>query len=202
MVFILTGPVHSGKTTYLKEAVGRWIEEGRRIGGFLSEAVYEENVPARYDLIEIQNQNRSPFITRSGRRDWPKSGRYFFIPQALEVARSLIAGAPKLDLCVVDEVGPLELRGEGLWPALEKVIFEPGLKFLLVVRRGILRDFIRMFEEKRRALGRGQTYTFDIILLKRHFGLGDVDQKGNVKCVGLTPIIDRLTQEIFGRRRG
>ncbi|MEE9501315.1 MAG: hypothetical protein V3V48_04525, partial [Candidatus Aminicenantaceae bacterium] len=38
------------------------------------------------------------------------------------------------------EVGPLELEGKGLWPALKKVINLPSPDYVLVVRETIL-DF-------------------------------------------------------------
>ena len=41
---------------------------------------------------------------------------------------------------VVDEVGPLELRGGGVWPALRDVLWRPDGTILLVAREEILAD--------------------------------------------------------------
>lgn len=209
MVFILTGPVHSGKTTVLKQAVERWISDGRRICGFLSEAVYEGNAPARYDLFDLKKQTRIPFITRKGAPGWPQCGPYFFIPEALDSAKSIIADARGYDLCVVDEVGPLELQGEGLWPSLEKAICDPGSRFLLVVRRSILEDILKALDELRhrgrasKGEGRGQTYTFDIITLKSQFGKNGAEDEEEAKgIVSPFSFIDLLTRKIFGQRGG
>ena len=43
----------------------------------------------------------------------------------------------------MDEVGPLELEGRGLWPALEQVLFQAFPPFLLVVRDSILDKFLK-----------------------------------------------------------
>jgi nucleoside-triphosphatase THEP1 len=43
---------------------------------------------------------------------------------------------------VVDEVGPLELEGKGLWPALKKVIDLPSPDYVLVVRETILENWL------------------------------------------------------------
>ena len=37
-LFVLTGPVHSGKTTFLAKAVAGWKAAGLAVGGFLSVA--------------------------------------------------------------------------------------------------------------------------------------------------------------------
>jgi nucleoside-triphosphatase THEP1 len=60
-----------------------------------------------------------------------------FVPGSLERARALIRGAAPEALLVVDEVGPLELGGGGLWPVLREALGRQDRTFLLVVREEV-----------------------------------------------------------------
>jgi nucleoside-triphosphatase THEP1 len=67
-----------------------------------------------------------------------QAGPYVFVPATLERARAIIRDADPSGLLVVDEVGPLELAGGGLWPALRDVLRRQDRTTLLVVREEIL----------------------------------------------------------------
>ena len=155
MIFILTGPVHSGKTTLLKKVVRELKEKKYRIDGFLSETVWKKEEIVGYDLFDLKKERSIPFIRKTGEKEWQKIGSYFFIPQSLDEAEKIIVRGKEADILVVDEVGPLELSGKGFWPALKQVIFHPLNSYLLVVRINILKDFLAM-------LGKSKVKIFDI----------------------------------------
>ena len=144
MIFILTGPVHTGKTTLLKRVVCELKKEKIDIDGFLSEAVLENQEVMGYDLFDIKKEESVPFIRKEGEKDWQRIGPFFFIPQELARAKEIIFRSKEDALLIVDEVGPLELGGRGLWPALEEVIFRPSKRSVLVVRENILEDFLAL----------------------------------------------------------
>ena len=155
MIFILTGPVHSGKTTLLKEVVRELKEKKYRIDGFLSEAVWTREETVGYDLFDLKKERSIPLIRRTGEEEWQKIGSYFFIPQSLTEAEKIILRGKEADILVVDEVGPLELSGRGFWPALKQVVFQPLTSYILVIRKNIIKDFLAM-------LGKSEVKIFDI----------------------------------------
>jgi nucleoside-triphosphatase THEP1 len=140
MIVILSGPVHGGKTTLIQKSLSRWASRGLGFGGFLSVAVSHGSEGVEYDFLDIKDGRRLPFLRRTGETEWEKIGPYFFVPQTLEIARSLVLSADPAEVLIVDEVGPLELAHGGLWPALKSVIFRPEMKTLLVAREEILED--------------------------------------------------------------
>jgi nucleoside-triphosphatase THEP1 len=142
MIYILTGPVHCGKTTFLTEIVRSLREKGFEIGGFLSVAIWNGEERTGYDLYDLAEEEQIPFIRARGKRAWQRIGSYFFIPDGLERARNILLRTRGADFLVVDEVGPLELSGAGLWPVLKDVICNCGMDCLLVVRKSILSDFL------------------------------------------------------------
>jgi nucleoside-triphosphatase THEP1 len=141
MVLVLSGPVHAGKTTFLERALPLWAERGLDCTGFLSPAVTDEAGETGYDLVEITTCLRQPYLRRHGGPGAERTGPYVFVPAALERARTIIREAGPSGLLVVDEVGPLELRGGGLWPALRDALEAPGRMLLLVVREDIRGEF-------------------------------------------------------------
>lgn len=134
MVLVLTGPVHGGKTTYLGEACRRWSAHGLSYAGFLSPAVTGADGQTGYDLLELPGPFRRPYLRRHGPAGAERTGPFTFVPAALERARAILRDPRPADLLVVDEVGPLELQGGGLWPALRDAIGRPQRTVLLVVR--------------------------------------------------------------------
>jgi nucleoside-triphosphatase THEP1 len=140
MVLVLTGPVHGGKTTFLEGAWPRWSARGLSCAGFLSPVVTDEEGGTGYDLLEIPSLLRRPFLRRRGEPGAERTGPFAFVPGALERARAILRDPGRLDLVVVDEVGPLELEGGGLWPALRDAVRRPAGTILLVVRETIADD--------------------------------------------------------------
>jgi len=139
MVLVLTGPVHAGKTTLLGGCLAAWRARGLACDGFLSPAA-AGGAGTGYDLLEIGTGRRRPYLRRDGGAGTERIGPYAFVPETLERARAILRDAGPEGLLVVDEVGPRELEGGGLWPALRAALAVRTGTFLLVVRDTILDD--------------------------------------------------------------
>jgi len=145
MLFILTGPLHSGKTTLLKNIVQVLENKNMRIDGFLSQAVNKNDDCIGYDLFDLKNKNTYPYMRKTGKCQWIRYGPYFLNPKGLKEAKKIISRKKDIDIFIVDEVGPLELSGKGLFPELEKLIREPVIPMLIVVQSRILKSFDSLF---------------------------------------------------------
>jgi nucleoside-triphosphatase THEP1 len=131
VIHILTGPVHSGKTTLLRDVTTQLKNQNIDVAGFLC----------------LYTEENAQFIRKEGNKFWQRIGPYFFIPESLDHAQNMIRLSTNADVCVVDEVGPLELEGKGLWPALKKVIALSTPEFIFVVRETILDNWHKMLKE-------------------------------------------------------
>ena len=144
MIIILTGPVNSGKTTFLKTLIPELTRRSIPVHGFLSSRVVTKNKTTGYDLFDIQSQKTLPYLRTDAKEGWEKIGSYYFVPETLEKAKNIIDKHPIGDWLVVDEIGPLELKGKGLWPALTRILSNRDLHILCVVRKAILPDILRL----------------------------------------------------------
>jgi len=146
MVVVLTGPVHSGKTNLLNRSVARLKKQKFGLDGYLSLAVVRGGETIGYDLFDILTEKTTPFLQKTGKKSWPRIGSYFILPGTLKKAQEKIQRCSPRHVLVVDEVGPLEVRGQGVWPALSGVLKEQSRAFLLVVRRPILEQFLGLLK--------------------------------------------------------
>lgn len=139
-LLVLTGSVHSGKTTFLEGAVAGWKAAGLAVGGFLSVARPRTDLDQGYDLVDLKDGTSRPFLAHKGDPDWPHVGTWHFFPTVLEKAKSILCRDSDADFLIIDEIGPLELGGGGLWPAFVEALAS-GARCLCVVREGILDEF-------------------------------------------------------------
>jgi nucleoside-triphosphatase THEP1 len=144
MIFVLTGEVGSGKTTLLKKIVAELKLRGVPVDGFLSDRITDGEETIGYDLFDLKNRTRIPFLRRNGRAGWQKVGPFFVLPAGLAEAEKIISRSSTDELLVIDEAGPLELEGKGCWPVLSQRLPEISRRFFLVIRKSILEDYLKI----------------------------------------------------------
>jgi nucleoside-triphosphatase THEP1 len=125
---LLTGAKGAGKTTLLETAARLLEAEGLRVAGILSPGYFEDGRRTRFDLLILATGERLPLAERDFSQP-PDSGRCYRFRQETIAAglRALSDGSlSAADVVFVDEVGPMELRGEGWGPALDAVSALPA----------------------------------------------------------------------------
>jgi nucleoside-triphosphatase THEP1 len=128
MIVILTAPIQSGKTTSLIN----WSAERKDVHGILTPVVSGK----RYFM---NAQSKEQFLMEAeAKEETIAVGRFLFsktnFNKAIQIIRDVIH---KDGWLVMDEIGPLELRGEGFCDVLKEVLLRRKEKILLVVREGM-----------------------------------------------------------------
>ena len=146
-LILWVGPKHSGKTAAAAALVELARDEGFRVAGILSLSVYEGDTLTGFDVMDLAAGARVPLA----RRDEPgaiQAGSFGFRAEGIEHGRTALASeaARSADLVLVDEFGPLELRGEGWRPAVDELLPVAAGVVLLVVREGLADDVARLYE--------------------------------------------------------
>ncbi len=143
-IFIISGPVHSGKTTGLLS----WLKNKNNLYGIFSPVIDGK----RY-LLDI-NSNEKRILEVSGKEDQKDVitvGKYKFDKSVFEWGCEVIADSieENPEWIVIDEVGPLELQGEGLAKAINKVFSHQNIfvrtNLVLVVRDYLMTDFLNHY---------------------------------------------------------
>ena len=139
---ILTGQVQSGKTTLLCEITLELEQKGIGVGGYLNLSVYEKGQLIGYDLYDLKKKTKHSFLRKQGQRNWEKIGPYSFFPETLQQAKRTVLRTNTVDICFIDEIGPYELEGKGLWPELGVLLKQPSPRLFLTVRENLLDAFL------------------------------------------------------------
>lgn len=154
MVYIITGEIGAGKTTYCerlyKVMAGRCLS---RPGGIISRRIKQGETMIGYDLYPLGTDAVCwPLVRRDGAlpENWDETtrcGRFSFSGRAFERAgRHLLECAAKgINPVFVDEVGPVELSGSGFAPVIEQLLVM-RVDLCLTVRSSCVADVIRQFQ--------------------------------------------------------
>jgi nucleoside-triphosphatase len=148
---LVVGEPRSGKTSWCREYVNRWQKCGCRVGGILSLAIDQQGQPIGFNVIDLLTGQESPFARLSGHDHFRRGetvGDYTISRDGISFACGAIERAVenRSDLVVIDEVGPLELRGKGLMPAVELALASAA-NVLIVVRSSLKEALRRRFPE-------------------------------------------------------
>ena len=131
-VFILSGDIQTGKTTSLLN----WIGNRNDVHGILTPVVNGKRV-----FLDIKTKEQFRMEAEEGEKDIISIGRYKFSSKKFEKAKQLIQNAMQKDgWLIIDEIGPLELNGEGFHNVLVEALNSSQQKILLVVRNSILEE--------------------------------------------------------------
>ena len=141
---LLVGERKSGKTTCCMTAARMLREKGLRPGGVVCPKLLDPSG----DVIGIEVMNllddppsREVLARRDRGMDGPSTGAYHFSEKGLRFGReALDAGARLGDIVFADELGPLEMRGEGFSNLIDLARTPSTPPMVIVVRTDLVSD--------------------------------------------------------------
>lgn len=143
-IHILTGPVHTGKTTRLMH----WASSQKNIDGIFQPIIDEKRF-----LYHIASRTLRMLESPSNSTDEKviKIGNYRFSKEVFIWAQTILLNSldKNLDWLIIDEIGPLELDGSGLEPIITKIFNESEKfsgKILCVVRDSMIDKFVEHYK--------------------------------------------------------
>ncbi len=145
-VILCVGAKHGGKTTAMQSLAERAVAQGRTVRGLLAPSVCENRQPIGYDVVDLSS-GRSAVLARRGREGPEFTGEFTFDAEGLSFGRAVLANEASFqaDLVIVDEFGPLELKGRGWRREVDALAARAGGTVLLVVRRRLAEQVARLY---------------------------------------------------------
>lgn len=120
-------------------------DEEFRIGGILSPRVVDSGTTVGYDVIDLFSGKRKSFL-RTQPPGEKKVGRFYLQEDGLDFAnRVLLRDIDRADLVFFDEVGRMELSGQGLASPLEELL-RVEVQGVYLVRPSYLGRFREKFQ--------------------------------------------------------
>jgi len=139
---IITGPIRSGKTTYLKKLISSLDNV---------EGIIQIADGGKRFFVDISSGDQIELTSQSRNSDTFNMGNFIFRKSAFTWAKEKLEISLKKrhTIIAIDEFGLLELRGEGLEPIFSEIInqikLNVELQLLVVVRETLLQDFLKNF---------------------------------------------------------
>lgn len=146
-VIILCGDIQGGKTTFLLRLIEHLKRENMNIDGFYAPGVHEGGRRIGYDLKAVKSAEHMQFMRLEPSGGTFKQGKYYINESGLEFGKELLGehNLAKSDLIVIDEVGPLEMKGKGWALDIERLLSQHPVPQLWVVRRSLLKKAMRQW---------------------------------------------------------
>jgi nucleoside-triphosphatase len=143
-LFILSGPIDSGKTSALIQLVTQLRNSGTTVGGILTPKMYHNSEFIGYDIELIRQELRLPLARLQPEPETFTLGRFYFFQSTFHSLLTEL-GTPLPSIFILDEIGPIELNGGGFAPALPAVLNLPAT-VLLTIREQCLTEAIAHFD--------------------------------------------------------
>ena len=167
-VYIVSGPVDSGKSSAAREIITAWRAQGLTVGGIIAQAhrdaagkktaYFAEDVRSgvRRPLVALPTANTAeltppsataaPPTTRAPHARKQTIGPFRIFPAGFRFARTVIKQEARTCQAIcLDEIGPLELRGGGHARAVRWLVRRYPGTLLLVIRDSVYEKVIDRF---------------------------------------------------------
>jgi nucleoside-triphosphatase THEP1 len=135
---VLTGTQDSGKTTALEQVAQRLGDSGQRTIGFLQLSARESGRKVGFRLRDLVTGREVQLAERVGHELGEHGTGFRFFADGFQLARRALAGSRSGAVVIVDELGPVELRGGGHMPAVRSALAKGPRAVVVTVRRHLI----------------------------------------------------------------
>lgn len=135
-VYILTGERESGKSTFLEEFIHLFRDAGYCCSGIVTPSLINADGTKGYRWLHIPSKRTEILAISDEEEGWIPQGDYYFSPKSFEMGTSMLQCSDSC-LVVLDEIGKLELKGEGWSSALNYLLKRPIILVLCVRKNAI-----------------------------------------------------------------
>jgi nucleoside-triphosphatase THEP1 len=136
MIYILSAPIQTGKTTSLIN----WSAQREDVYGILTPIKNGKRV-----FMNAHTREEFTMEAENGEETFDV-GRFHFSKKNFEKAVCIIRNDMlKPGWLVIDEIGPLELKGQGFHDVLIELLHVKKEKIILVVREGLVQQILEHF---------------------------------------------------------
>jgi len=140
VLIIVTGATGIGKTTVCAKAIDSLTSHGLKCGGVLC----WKEAGGGIQLEDVESGATAHLAGVKEEYSGPHAGKYCFNPEAIDFGNGIIERAARRDVLIVDELGLLELAGQGFTSALDLVSAGRFNNAVVVIRSELLSEYLPM----------------------------------------------------------
>jgi nucleoside-triphosphatase THEP1/energy-coupling factor transporter transmembrane protein EcfT len=143
LLVVVTGKPGAGKTPAMRAAATELARRGVAIAGFVQIPVWDEGEKGGYRVRDVATGEERALALKVGPERGDHGTPFRFLSAGFAFARRTLASTRAGSVLVLDELGPVELRGGGHMPGVRRALARPGLAAVLVtVRPALIPSFL------------------------------------------------------------
>ncbi len=142
-VFIITGERHSGKTTFISNLSVILKNQGMTMSGFVAPGKFENNRRSEFNIRNLKT-GEEKLLCSVHLSGGEVMGSFRFTAEGQHFGRNILLpeNTSDTDIVVIDEIGPLEMKGQGWASSINKLMNTPSLTHIWAVRRQLVDEVI------------------------------------------------------------
>jgi len=138
-VVVVTGPSNGGKTTTVIALVEAMRVMDVPIFGFVQPGEIADGQKTGFRLRDVATGEEATLATQGERSEGDFGTRFQFSEEGFRLGREALSRTVSDSVVIIDELGPIELRGQGHMPAVRQALAVPDLLgAVIVVRRSLV----------------------------------------------------------------
>lgn len=143
LVVVVTGRPGVGKTPTMRGAAAALQARGVPVAGFVQIPVWDEGGTGGYLVRDAASGEERTLAVKVGEQRGEHGTPFRFEPAGFAFARGALQRARAGSVLILDELGPVELRGGGHMPAVRRALARPGLAAVVAtVRPALIPSFL------------------------------------------------------------
>ena len=149
-MFIITGSLEEGKTTYTKKLIDILRKNKIKVGGIIAERVMTGSMTTGYDIVNIETGKKEEFLRQNGEGGAGRIGKLTINANGLAEGKKILKSVIDHDqtLVIIDEVGMLELQNNGWSENINELLLKSSDSILMIVRDIYVKDVIKKWNLK------------------------------------------------------
>jgi nucleoside-triphosphatase len=122
-VLLITGSPGVGKTTLLLKVAEALKAKGYGVGGMISRDVRTSGSRIGFEVTDLNGRNKG-WLASVHQREGPQVGKYRVNVDDLNAVgvKAILEACERLDVVIVDEIGPMEFFSEKFREAVKKAV--------------------------------------------------------------------------------
>jgi len=144
MIIIITGDIGVGKTAVCQKFID--LSRSRRYQ--CAGVVTYKRTDGDIIIEDVQTGETREFASTQQIYTGPHTAKYYFNPEAIDFGIQAIDKGSDSDVVLIDELGILELNGQGFSQVPQQINKRQFKNCLVVIRKQLLLDFLSLLVKK------------------------------------------------------
>ena len=135
-IIIISGAQREGKTTFLKTVIDGLKDYPIQFDGIIAEGIDIDGKRTGFDIKLLKTNTVFSLASSTAHPNFIKYGRFYFDPAVFDTINGILKNA-QADYVIIDEIGPLEIQGQGWSESIDELLTK-NTPMIWVVRKSLL----------------------------------------------------------------